>query len=245
MKKVSPERWAAAQKWELANWKAQQNRSLLKKILLPAVRPVFRRLGIRRGEWDDWNFWWAHHFEEYRFLPDTIERYIEVGCGPYSNTRLIVPHRTVRCLVVSDPLIREYIRFRHGWIAEQYRKGTVIIDDHPLECCPFADDWFDTVVMINVLDHVMDADRCLANAVRITKTGGYLILGQDLTDPEDLKNRDPDHPVAVGHPLSLHEDDIKPYLRGFQPLITKYLPRDQGRAPHKHYATLIFAGIKT
>jgi ubiquinone/menaquinone biosynthesis C-methylase UbiE len=114
------------------------------------------------------------------------------------------------------------------------------VDDHPIEQCPYAANYFDVVVMINVLDHVMDAQLCLATATRITKPGGLLVIGQDLTNEEDLKKI----PFDIGHPIRLRLEDVESQLIGFSPVLRKVLPRAASRNPDAHYATLIFAGRK-
>jgi ubiquinone/menaquinone biosynthesis C-methylase UbiE len=119
-----------------------------------------------------------------------------------------------------------------------------MLDDHPLEELPFASDYFDLAVMINVLDHVRDARLCMENTLRVIKPGGILVLGQDLTNQEDLIALK-DDPGAVGHPIKLDQAWFAPFLeRRFEPIIHKVLERGAGRAPHCHYGTLTFAGHK-
>ena len=48
---------------------------------------VFGMVEKYRG--DDDNQWWADCFEGYKFLPPKAENVIEVGCGPYTNMRLV------------------------------------------------------------------------------------------------------------------------------------------------------------
>jgi ubiquinone/menaquinone biosynthesis C-methylase UbiE len=118
-----------------------------------------------------------------------------------------------------------------------------LLDDHPIEQLPFADGYFDLVVMINVLDHVQDASACMKNVIRVTRCGGFLIIGQDLTNAQDLSR----HPngLQTGHPITLDEDWFYPFLHGqFDHLLKKVLPREEGWAPEWHYGTLIFAGRK-
>jgi hypothetical protein len=100
------------------------------------------------------------------------------------------------------------------------------------------------VVMINVLDHVRDAAICMENLIRITKQGGWVIVGQDLTNEEDLEvlSRDPG---LVGHPIKISHEWFEPYFNSsFSPSIQKVLSREQGREPSNHYGTMLFAGTK-
>ena len=96
---------------------------------------------------------------------------------------------------------------------------------------------------INVLDHVQDARKCMENLVGVIRPGGLLIIGQDLTNEEDLKVLRNDA-GAAGHPIKLDHEWFEPFLNRFEPLISKVLSREQGREPSFHYGTLIFAGRK-
>jgi SAM-dependent methyltransferase len=215
IKSVSLDRWKMAQKWELDVWKKCQE------------------IG------DDWNIWWASHFDKYSFLDKNIGKAIELGCGPFTNLRLILPNRIWDRLVCSDPLAGEYIKLTPTWLAQAF-KTVVEIDTNPIEKCVFEPNSFDLIVMINVLDHVQDADVCLKNAIRICNPNGWFILGQDLTSEDDMRK----YPDDVGHPIRLLFEDIEPYLCGFRYQILKVLKRSEGRNPDAHYGTLIFAGRK-
>lgn len=136
VRKVSTERWREAQQWELATWESGQRRRGWRKLAWSFLKPLLVALRSERVHGDDWNHWWAHQFEGYEWLPRQIDDFIELGCGPYTNTRLIVRNRMVRRIVCSDPLIRSYIRFKGRWLAEVFRRGLVLIDDHPMEECP-------------------------------------------------------------------------------------------------------------
>jgi SAM-dependent methyltransferase len=197
-------------------------------------------LNWRRAWGDDWNHWWKRQFDDYRFLPAELGDYIELGCGPYTNTRLILEQRKARSVVCSDPLVRSYVDFAGRWLAEAHGAGRVEIDDHPIEETPFPRGSFDVVVMINVLDHVRDAGLCMRNAIGLVRPGGFFVFGQDLSDDEDLAY----HPYDVGHPIRLRREDLERDLRTLAPVHRLDLPREQGRDPRLHYATLVYAGRK-
>jgi SAM-dependent methyltransferase len=234
--RVSTERWLEAQEYELDVWKRQN--------VWPRrwTAALLNALGIRKVKsGDDWNEWWFERFDAYRAIPDKLENAIELGCGPYTNMRLIRQNRDIDHVVCSDPLARHYIHFRRRWLAAEYRKGTILVDDHPIEECPFADGYFDLVVLINVLDHVKDGLAGLNTAVRITKPAGYLVIGQDLTSEEDAANNRED----IGHPIRLHQEDIDQRIRrGFESVLYQVLPREKGRNPQFHYGTYLFIGRK-
>ena len=240
--KVSRERWMKAQQWEQSHWvKAQRLRARYFKNVIWRFLATAGIVSKYRG--DDWNAWWQKQFDDYCFVPPEVENAIEVGCGPYTNVRLMLDRCRIQHLVLSDPLIRTYAHFKLTFVAETYRKAACILDDHPLEALPFAPNYFDLAVMINVLDHVEDAPRCMEKLVEVVRPGGILIIGQDLTDEEDLKVLR-DDPGAIGHPIKLNGEWFEPFLSGFQPIVNKVLSRNEGREPHQHCGALLFAGRK-
>lgn len=240
--RVDRERWVAAQAWEREHWShVEQLRAKYGKTHLWRLLSWLRLKPKHRG--DDHNAWWKSQLDQYSFLPARVENAIELGCGPYTNMRLILPVCHPEHLVLSDPLIRTYIRFPLGFVADIHRRGFFTLDDHPIENCPFAPDFFDLVIMINVLDHVRDAGVCLQTAMRITKPGGVLIIGQDLSNEQDAIAMQ-DDPGQVGHPIRVDHEWMDSYLKDWTPIIKKVLTREQGRAPAYHYGTYVFAGHK-
>jgi SAM-dependent methyltransferase len=240
VRNVSADRWREAQRWELALWREGHRKQGWKRFAWPVVAPALRALNWRRAWGDDWNHWWKDRFDGYHFLPSHLGDCIELGCGPYTNMRLILDGRHAGRIVCSDPLIDSYVTFRGRWLAEAYAAGRVEIDNHPIEDIPFAPAGFDLVVMINVLDHVRDADVCMRRAIDLLRSGGFFLIGQDLSNDQDIAH----HPYDVGHPIRLRREDLDPYLETLSPVHCKELSREEGRDPRLHYATLVYAGIK-
>lgn len=238
---ISRERWQAAQAWELEVWRGQERRGprSLRTRAREGLRRLFGKETVDPG--DDWNEWWAEQFEGYSALPEELDKAVELGCGPYTNMRLILRNRKIRHVCCSDPLAREYVRFKGRWLAEAWKSGRVTIDDHPLENCPFDNAYSDLVVLINVLDHVRSCVSCLEQAMRITKPGGYLVVGQDLTDLEDARRvgDDPGHPIRVSRELL--DNALAP---AFERVLYKILAREQGRNPSAHCGTYVCIGKK-
>lgn len=234
--KVSKERWLKAQEFELTVWQRRNSRY---NVLISMLMRGFGFKNIKVG--DDWNSWWYEQFDSYKIIPNRLGNAIELGCGPYTNIRLIWKNRTIDHVVCSDPLASHYIGFKRCWLASEYARRTISLDTHPAEECPFANDYFDLVIMTNVLDHVQDALACLNTAIRITKPTGYLVIGQDLSDEADVTTILED----VGHPILLHHEDIDKHLLGiFEPKLYKILRREEGRNPQAHYGTYLFIGQK-
>jgi len=241
--KVPIERWRKAQAWEKDHWvNAQKARAKLFKNQIWKVLSGFGAVPKHRG--DDSNQWWKDQFKSYEFLPSRLENVIEVGCGPYTNVRLMVQKCQFDHLVLSDPLIRAYAKFQLTFVADMYAQVACVLDDHPLEELPFASSYFDLSVMINVLDHVQDAVKCMENLVRVTKPGGIVIIGQELSNEQDLVRIERDE-GRIGHPITVDDAWFGQFLEGkFAPIINKVLSREEGRGPEHHYGTLVFAGKK-
>jgi SAM-dependent methyltransferase len=239
---VSQERWLEAQSWEEKHWVHTQNQRA--RFGKNWIWKGLAALGLKsKHRGDDWNGWWENQFNHYTFLPDTIENALEVGCGPYTNIRLVQKKSRINHLFLSDPLIRTYVTFKLTYVRDMYERAACILDDHSLEELPFASDYFDLTLMINVLDHVRDAKACMEQLIRTTKPGGFMILGQDLSNEEDLQALSSDVGL-VGHPIKLDHTWFAPYLKHFEPVHHKLLSRQEGREPKNHYGTLIFAGRK-
>lgn len=236
------ETWKVAQDWEQEHWLRQQkNLSLYGKNYAWKLLSLFGLVEKNRG--DDRNHWWRQAFDNYSFLPQTVENALEVGCGPYTNIRLIRKTCRPQHIVLSDPLIRTYVKFKMTFVNEMYQEAACVLDNHPLEELPFADNYFDLAVMINVLDHVRDANLCMQNLMRVLKPGGIMVIGQDLTNQEDLMLQP--EGLQIGHPITLDEKWFEPHCRGkFEEILYKVLPREVGWAEPWHYGTLIFAGKK-
>lgn len=246
---VPTERWGAAQAWECGLWvKDNAHNSFLKvgKKFAKAFlrdRSLFWKYLEHRDFFcgDDSNYWWERQFDMYAVIPQRISRAIEVGCGPYSNIRLISAHRKIDQIVCADPLIRTYTNFPHTWISHASRRNRIVPSECPLESLDFPDASFDLAVCINVLDHVQDATRCLRELIRVTRPGGQIVLGQELTNEDDLQY--PENRDDIGHPIKILSETLDAVFdQTARPLIKKILPRQECRLPKYHYGTYIFVG---
>jgi SAM-dependent methyltransferase len=239
-RRIEADRWRAAQAAELELWQRAQQKHGLRRLVWPLARPILRLVGSRKVTGDDWNLWWASQFDDYAFLPRHLGEFIELGCGPYTNTRLIVRGRETSRIVCSDPLAAEYVHFHGRWLAEAHKRGFVEIDDHPIEEIPFPDESFDVVVMINVLEHVRDADACMEKAAALTKPGGWLIVSSRVVAPDAAAKLDYD----VWHPIRITVEEIERHLGSFAPTLRRVLPPSAAPVPDERFATFLFAGEK-
>ena len=214
---VSQERWQQAQAWE---------RDAQKKIA---------------AKGDDYNYWWFDKFDGYRAIHGRqFADVLEVGCGPNTNTRMILPFIEFERLWLEDPLIETYLKKLAKLI---HLPATHLIDS--LEDLSLADSSMNLVICINVLDHVQDAEKCMEQMKRVLAPGGVLIIGQDLSNEEDYKLC-PESWADVGHPIKLDVDFFDRFLpaQEYNALYDVLLDREQGRNPKCHYGTMCWIGEK-
>ncbi len=104
--------------------------------------------------------------------------YIEVGSGPFTQTQFII-NRTFEHITLLDPGIEGYLRDVPGCA---YINGT--LDGKKVRLLKYGAEKlsedeqfgnFDTLLAINVIDHIWDAYQFLSNLYNALKPGGILI----------------------------------------------------------------------
>lgn len=152
-------------------------------------------------------------------LPLDLGNYLEIGAGPYTQTNNILTVRDdvhMKSIYLAEPNIFRYLSLRNC----VYKDGT--IQGHqvnllslPVEELP-ASQFFDTVVSINVLEHVYNAMDYITAMYKSLKPGGLLVFG-------DRYFNDPDKDAAVLgspslHPIRLRREFLLHFLRLFDVL---------------------------
>lgn len=98
-------------------------------------------------------------------------RLLEVGCGSGAVTRWIAertgPQARIAGLDVNKFLLSEAVMLRDG----EAQQGMIEFHEGNAEQIPFPDNSFDATVSITMLEEV-DADRAIAEMVRVTRPGG-------------------------------------------------------------------------
>jgi SAM-dependent methyltransferase len=237
IQKIDNNRWKQAQEFELK----------------------FARTAIESD--DDWNQWWYEKFNRYSILNKRhFENILEVGCGPHTNIRYILPEITFDKIWLEDPLIQFYITYNlnksnsfFNYLKTKFKKGKinyllktfselkvkVDLSSSKLEDLPYKDHQMDIIVCINVLDHVSDYNQCMNEIFRVLKKDGILILGQDLSNEEDLIQC-PESYSDIGHPIKVDHHLIEQTLDGkYTKLFETILLRQEGRNPDAHYGTYL------
>lgn len=237
IRKVENERWKEAQEFELK----------------------FAKDTIEAD--DDWNRWWSEKFDDYSLLSGKSYRNVlEVGCGPHTNVRYILPLIDVEKIWLEDPLIQYYITYslnnldsfgkylrmkffrnKISYSLNLFSNLAYKVDSSSskLEDLPYKDNQMDLIICINVLDHVNDYDKCMQELNRVLNNNGILVLGQDLSNMED-RLQCPESYTDIGHPIKIDHLLIgNTFDSRYQRLFEKILSRDEGRNPKAHYGTYL------
>jgi len=170
---VPVERWKLAQKNELGLW-------------------------VGNPDDTDRNSYHQYHFKNYEFLPtNQLGNVLEMASGPYTQLKTIlnVTGASVKSITLLEPQVLEYIQTVPGC---SYKDGT--LSGHPVtfivggaEAMPMGE-MFDTVIMINGIEHVQDAITVLHNLYHAIKPGGYLIWHEQYYE------------TYTGKPFVIHPD---------------------------------------
>lgn len=109
------------------------------------------------------------------FMPHVGQRVLEVGCGIGSITKLLSPRQMILSLDVEEPVLEcakravaeyECCRF-------QLLDITSCSDDEIEELRKLR---FDTIVCINVLEHIADDRKAIERFFKVLEPGGKLLL---------------------------------------------------------------------
>jgi len=147
---------------------------------------------------------------------------------------------TVRAKRLTERLINKPAgEFNYTLRLFHEQAGKVDLSSSKLEALPYADTSMDLVICVNVLDHVNDCDACMEEMYRVLQVGGFLVLGQDLTNDEDSENC-PESKTDIGHPIKIDHLYVAAALdRKYKAIFEKVLKRHEGRNPSAHYATYV------
>ena len=114
------------------------------------------------------------HVATYRFCAPYVEnrRVLDFGCGTGHGTAEMAAVCASVVGVDVSPQAIEYARSRYPSPKVRYR----VIPRIEVEPLPFEDHSFDVVVSIQVIEHVSEADAYLAEAKRVLRRDGVLIV---------------------------------------------------------------------
>lgn len=94
------------------------------------------------------------------------------------------------------------------------RKGETQVD---LQAIRFPDGSFDTVIVHNVLEHVPDDNKAIAELARVTRPGGRVILSVPMFEAWEHTYEDPSITTEAGRDLHFNQNDhLRLYGRDFR-----------------------------
>lgn len=152
-----------------------------------------------------------HLFNNYTALKPNLGNLIEIGCGPFTQSQTIIKNRTITHITLSDPLLESYKQLQHC----PYKTGQFL--NHPTtlrtEMAEHITDTetYDTLICINVLEHVQNANTILQVIHKALKKNGTLILGERTFD-----NLNPMESYDIGHPIHIKSCIIHNFTKQFQ-----------------------------
>jgi 2-polyprenyl-3-methyl-5-hydroxy-6-metoxy-1,4-benzoquinol methylase len=213
--KVDHQRWEEAQQYEQRTW-----------------------MTLNRKASNDRNDVIRKEFEHYSFLKgETFHNVCEIGCGPFTNLRLILPLIQANKVTLVDPLIKEYLKHPKCSYPNKFLHG------YPVDCvASMAEDFrptiqYDLVVMINVLPHCMDANGVFERLWAILKTGGTLVFHEVAFNMDVIKNN---QLYDAGHPILVSSNLINTFLSRFEKIFERRVDFDANYCDHY----IFYAGRK-
>jgi len=190
---VSKERWEQAQKFERDGW-----------------------FNEWAGACSDRNHEHSTIFNNYKDLPNGLGMMLEIGCGLFTQTSTILQGRTANTIFLQDPLIHQYLIHPHcNYKAESGTTGTlcgfpaVFIGGMAENC--IIKNLISTAICINVIEHVMSAQKVLDVLFDSLKTGGLIVFGERTYDT----GYDPDKHYDIGHPVRIKSSVILNFKKRF------------------------------
>ena len=200
VKKVSLDRWKEAQEFERNTWCVSN----------------------ARGMSTDRNEDHMHGFQGYTQLNFNLHnnnlKLIELGCGPFTNLRLIIPqiYKTIDRVDLLDPLINDYIKhtvnctFKNGYL--NGRKANLIesgIEDFE------TDEQYDVIVMMNVLEHCRDIDLIFDKIQKMMHKDSLFVF-HDVSVEDDKIDEIMENNYDAGHPILLTRSYIEKRVNHFR-----------------------------
>lgn len=153
-----------------------------------------------------------------------FDKVIELGCGPFTNLRYILPIIECREIDLLDPLVKTYLTKRNC----AYRNGLISGDNTwrnrifgkkkqvGTYACAIEDfitsKKYDLVIMINVLEHCRDFEKIKEKILSISQKGTYFVCSDKIFSIEEIK-QDLENTYDAGHPLRINKEHLIKFLK--------------------------------
>jgi len=192
------------------------------------------------GHADDRNQQHSSMFGNYLSLKSYINKfgnYGEIGCGPFTQTTTIFSSlnikKEVNSITLVDPLLRSYLKnvahctYKTGQFLG-FSGSKLNLVSAGGEQITYMKNAFDTVTMMNVLEHVMDAYLVLQNYFNSVKKGGIIIFSERWYDFKfDILKQNKQAFWDLGHPVNVKKYLIEIMLNQFETIYRNDFARNQ------------------
>lgn len=168
---------------------------------------------------------WFDGYKTLKPLAGQLGRMLEIGSGPFTQTKTIIEriglqYSKVLSITLADPLMIFY----HTHVPScPYKDGSLL--GFPTQFVAsggeelFFRGEYDTVIMMNVLEHCRDALKVLENMHTAVKPGGTLIFSERWYDTKWVKYEDNKQAFwDVMHPINVKRAIIESILSCYVPL---------------------------
>lgn len=167
---------------------------------------------------------------------------IEVGAGPWTQLKGLLHVRSdlvVNSFTVWEPGASRYMKevsscaYKDGklvkWDSSGYHPFPVVIQSEGGEKLIDFEKAFDTVITMNVLEHVQDAFEYLTGIYKILKQGGTLIMHERYYNDQTILDGDNYHPIRIKKYV------LDKLLSGFQIIFNNCSAAYDGRVNDRGY----------
>jgi SAM-dependent methyltransferase len=147
-----------------------------------------------------------------------LGNYIEIGCGPFTQTQFIVKQKTFTKISLLDPGIDSYITtvpkcsYKNGTLFEKEVRFLKYGNEKLMHDKDYGK--FDTLMSINVIEHVWDAFQFLENIYHALKPGGIIIYHDRFYPTPMYGDKVLGHPIA--HPIRIKKVVFDHFFKHFQ-----------------------------
>jgi len=181
-------------------------------------RKTWMEMGLNLS--DDRNYDHYERFDSYKSLVGyqnsyKISKIIELGCGPFTNVRTILPlMNNLKEIHLLDPLLNDYLNHTHC----KYKNKQMGVFDIKTFSVPIEefneDEKYDMVIMNNVLEHCFDINIIFDKIFNMLNKDGLFIFSDVYFIGNDA-NKMVHEIFDTGHPIKLSENYMNAFLNKF------------------------------
>ena len=184
-------------------------------------------------------------FLNYSKVPHNLGNFVEVGCGPWTQSNLMFntrPDIVVKSITLWEPGVNFYIQntptcaYKNGFLGNR----SAILVQAGAEDLVFPE-MFDSLMMINVLEHTRNIFVILHNIYTTLKPGGLLIFNDRWWN--DFNHRKTIDLDMLYHPIRCYREVFDHFLSFFEPIlenvnpyeVVQYFPDDRRNSGGIYY----------